>query len=144
MTNIGVPLLALLSGFLLGLMVFFNGLLAKFINPLEGSLIVHLVGLVAALLLALIWKAPAKRLRVPRYTFITGIFGGIAVAIVGVCVNGPLGVAGTVGMMVLGQVLYGWLSDAFGWFGSAKRWPTLLDFVQALFVLAGVGVLIYG
>lgn len=144
MTNFTVPFFALLSGFLLGLMVFLNGTLAKFIHPLEASLVVHIVGFGAAIVLALLWKPPANRLSVPWWTYITGMFGGIAVAIVGICVNSPLGVGATVGLMVLGQVLYGWVSDAFGWFGQTKRLPTGMDFLQALFVLAGVGVLIYG
>ncbi len=144
MVNLTVPLLALLSGLLLGLMVFFNGSLAKYINPLEGSLVVHLIGFLAAIVLAFMWRPPAKRMSVPWWTYATGIFGGIAVAIVGICVNSPLGVGATVGLMVLGQVLYGWVSDACGWFGQTKRLPTGMDFLQALFVLAGVGVLIYG
>lgn len=144
MVNYTVPFFALLSGLLLGLMVFFNGTLAKYINPLEASFVVHLIGFFAAIILALIWKPPAKRLAVPWWTYLTGMFGGIAVAIVGICVNSPLGVAATVGLMVLGQVLYGWISDAFGWFGQKKRLPTGIDFLQAFFVLAGVSVLIYG
>lgn len=144
MANLSVTFLALLSGLLLGLMVFFNGTLAKYINPLEASLVVHLVGFFAAIVLALFWRPRAGRSTSPWWVYAAGVFGGIVVVIIGVCVNSPLGVGATVGLMVLGQVLYGWVSDALGWFGQTKRLPSAVDFMQALFVLAGVGVLIYG
>lgn len=146
MSSLGISLLALFSGCLLALMVFFNGLLAKFIRPLEASLVIHLIGLVAAFGLVLAWKLSSNTTRqpVPKWSYLTGIFGGIAVAIVGVTVNSPLGIAGTVGLMVLGQVLFGWVNDTFGLFGSAKRRLTGLDFVQAIFILLGAGVIIYG
>lgn len=141
-----VSILTLCAGGLLALMVFFNGLLAKYIRPLEASLIIHLIGLTTSLLLVLLWKhrTTIAYQRIPKSAYITGIFGGIAVAIVGITVNGPIGVAGTVGLLVLGQVIYGWLSDTWGLFGTSRRrlsWP---DLIQAMLILAGVGVLIYG
>ncbi len=142
----GVSILALSAGGLLALMVFFNGMLAKFIQPLEASLIIHLIGLATSLVLVVLWKhrAVINHREIPKWAYITGIFGGIAVAIVGVTVNGPIGVAGTVGLLVLGQVLYGWMSDTLGLFGTTRRRLTVLDFMQAALILAGVGVLIYG
>src|SRR4051812_34825950 len=123
MNSLGISLLALFSGCLLASMVFFNGLLAKFIRPLEASLIIHLVGLVAALGLVLFWRgnSQAEKKGSPSWAYLAGIFGGIAVAIVGVTANSAIGISGTVGLMVLGQVLFGWVNDTFGLFGSPRR-----------------------
>lgn len=146
MSSIGISIIALSSGCLLALMVFFNGMLAKYIRPLEASFVIHLIGLVAALGLYIFWQFTKKieRRPAPKWTYITGVFGGVAVAIVGVTANSPIGISGTVGLMVLGQVLFGWVNDTFGLFGSPKRRLTGLDILQAAFILAGVGVLIYG
>lgn len=138
-------MLAFSAGGLLALMVFFNGTLAKYIRPLEASLVIHLVGLATSLLLVLVWKhrGVISFTQIPKWVYVTGMFGGIAVATVGVTVNGPIGVAGTIGLLVLGQVLYGWVNDAFGLFGPRRR-ITTIDLAQAALILAGVGVLIYG
>lgn len=138
-------LITLFAGSLLSLMVYFNGLLASFIQPLEASLVVHLVGLLAAFLLLFISRrGRAFKKGTSLFAWSTGIFGGLSVVLVGITVNSPLGVAGTVGLSVLGQILYSWINDTFGLFGSPKRKMTMLDFGQAFLILAGVGVMIYG
>lgn len=138
-------LITLFAGSLLSLMVYFNGLLASFIRPLEASLVVYLIGLFAAFLLLFFSRRNRDfKQRSPAFAWSTGIFGGLSVVLVGITVNSPLGVAGTVGLSVLGQILYSWVNDAFGLLGSARRKMTFLDFAQALLILAGVGVMIYG
>ncbi|WPU64559.1 DMT family transporter [Peredibacter starrii] len=137
--------LALLSGCLLALMVFFNGQLAKFIRPLPASLMIHLVGLCMAIVLVFIWRTPKFNFReTPKWAYAAGAFGGIAVALFGYSVNTSIGVSGTIGLSVLGQVLYSWINDSFGLFGAPKRKLTGLDFLQAFLILLGVGVMIYG
>lgn len=141
-----ISVLALLTGCLLALMVFFNGLLAKHIHPLEASLVIHLIGLLAASIMVFIWR-PAWKIdfkHVPKWAYLAGIFGALSVTLIGYSVNTPIGLAGTVGLGVLGQVLYGWANDLFGWFGTHRRRLTLLDLLQALFILTGAGVMIYG
>jgi transporter family-2 protein len=146
MSSLALSLLSLFSGGLLAIMVFFNGLLAKYIQPLEASLVIHLVGLIAALALLFIKKfnQRVKGITLPKWNYLAGIFGGIAVALIGITVNSPIGITGTVALLVLGQVLYGWINDTFGLFGSQKRRLSKLDLLQAIFILTGVGVLIYG
>ncbi len=146
MQSFTISMLTLFAGGLLSLMVYFNGLLAKYISPFEASLVVHLVGLVTALIIWIFFRPKNKEphKKIPFWPFLAGIFGGIAVAINGMTVNSPVGVAGTIGLFVLGQVIYSWFNDSWGWFGTPRRKLTLLDFLQAFFILAGVGVLIYG
>ena len=81
-------MLAFSAGGLLALMVFFNGTLAKYIRPLEASLVIHLVGLATSLLLVLLWKhrGVISFTQIPKWVYVTGMFGGIAVATVGVTV----------------------------------------------------------
>lgn len=142
-----VSLFAILAGFLLGLMVYLNGILANYINPIPASLLIHLVGSLAAIvLLAIKSKSLIKDSKSFKFnwTYCVGLFGAIAVVVIGYTVNSPLGVAGTIGSLVLGQIIYGWLNDYFGFFGSVKRKLYIYDFLQAVFILAGVSVIIYG
>jgi transporter family-2 protein len=141
--QVTITFVGLFAGFCLAGMVFFNGLLAKYINPIEGSFVVHIIGLITSILLALIWKN-RKRESVPNWAFLTGIFGGLAVAIVGFTVNKSIGISGTIGLAILGQIIFGWLCDSLGLFGNKKRKLELSDFIQVLLILSGVGILIYG
>lgn len=138
--------LALLSGCLLAIMIFLNGELAAYIGPVEGSLVVHGVGLVvaSALVFLLRERKPSEGLKAPWWAFLGGAFGGVLVIITGVTVNSDIGVAGTIAMLLLGQVLAGMLTDQFGWFGLPKRRVSTRDFLQVLLVLGGSGLLLYG
>lgn len=139
-------LLALISGFLLAVMIFLNGELAAAIGPVEGSLVVHGVGLaVASLLIFLVReRVGTPALTAPWWAYAGGAFGGVLVIITGVTVNSEIGVAGTIAMLLLGQVLAGMLTDHFGWFGLPQRRISVRDLAQVLLVLSGSGFLLYG
>jgi bacterial/archaeal transporter family-2 protein len=122
--------LAALAGALLACMVFLNGALAGHVGPVPASFLVHGIGLVAA---SALWWAYAG-----------GAFGGVLVIIVGVTVNSELGVSGTIAMLLLGQILTGWATDHFGWFGLPRRSLGMRDLIQVLLVMVGSGVLLHG
>lgn len=137
----------LLAGALLGLMVFFNGALAKYVDPIFASLIIHIIGLITSIVILILKRRKLLillRKHSIHWSYCVGVFGAIAVAIVGYTVNSKIGVAGTIGTLILGQVLYSWINDSFGLFGTRKRRLNFLDFTQALMILAGVAVIIYG
>ncbi len=147
MTSTLTSLLAIFGGILLGFMVYFNGIVAKYIGATSGSVIVHIIGLITVVLIYFIM--PKTKTSVGyhysfNWTHIVGVFGCLAVVIIGYCVNTKLGVAGTVGSIVCGQIFYGWANDIFGLFGSEVRKISVIDIIQATFILLGVGVLIYG
>lgn len=79
-----------------------------------------------------------------HWSYCVGAFGAIAVGLLGFTTNSAIGVAGTTGAVVLGQLLYSWISDSFGLLGSVKRKLTWLDFVQALLIFGGVMVIVNG
>lgn len=138
--------LALISGVLLAIMIFLNGALAAAIGPVAGSLVVHAVGLVMASILLFLVKERGitPRLKAPWWAYLGGGFGGILVVITGVTVNSEIGIAGTVAMLLLGQVLAGMFTDHFGWFGLPQRPISLRDIAQVVLVLGGSGFLLYG
>ncbi|WP_223925421.1 DMT family transporter [Aeromonas caviae] len=45
--------------------------------------------------------------------------------------------AGTLALLLLGQLLFGALCDGLGWLGLARRRPSGKDALAALLVLAG-------
>ncbi|MGL6324974.1 DMT family transporter, partial [Aeromonas rivipollensis] len=52
-----------------------------------------------------------------------GLPGALTVVLAALCLNSPLGMAGTLALLLLGQLLFGALCDARGWFGLTRRRP---------------------
>lgn len=138
---------ALGAGAVLSLMLFLNGYLASYIHPIHASFVIHIIGLITSVLILALGRKSFSVLfsrRNIHWSYCVGAFGAIAVGLLGFTTNSELGVAGTVGAVVLGQLIYSWVSDSFGLLGSTKRKLSLIDFIQALLIICGVMVIVYG
>ncbi|MEJ2765286.1 DMT family transporter [Photobacterium sp. MCCC 1A19761] len=144
--------LALTGGITLASMIAINSYLATFSSPLLASWLAHGVGAITSLILVVmanLWHRTKLRLPivtgVPFWAYLGGIPGAMTVILAAVTVNSPLGLSGTIALIMAGQVLFGLLSDAFGWFGLPKRAIKRGDaMVLALIALGGVLILFGG
>ncbi|RKE84152.1 DMT family transporter [Rhizobium sp. AG855] len=141
---------AILAGALLATMVTINSGLAAHTTPFTASWVVHGVGAVAAFVLlmanlALGRKAGHIRIdgRTPLWTYFGGAPGAFAVALSSIAVNSELALAGGLSLLLVGQILFGLLSDQFGLFGTPKRGLNRFDFLSALCVIGGSALLIF-
>jgi transporter family-2 protein len=142
-------LLAILGGVLLSLMIEFNSLLARFTSPVYASWVAHGLGAVAALALVVgyhrVRKAPERQgVRPPLWFYAGGIPGAFTVILAAIAVNSSLALSGTIALMLVGQVVFGMVSDHFGLFRTPKRRLSGTDLVVALAVLGGSGLIIFG
>lgn len=147
--TIKYSMVAFLGGCLLAVQMFLNGVLAETVPAMKASLFVHIVGLLTALGLCLSQSSsapPASVIQPPRrlawWVYSAGAFGGIAIACMSVSVSSPLGTSGAVVFIVLGQILYGACSDAFGLLGAVKRRLTRWDLVQIICLIVGAVMVI--
>ena len=137
-------LAAFAAGLLLALMIAQNGALASATDPWLGSWLAHGVGtLVAALLWCLTPRAAGPE-AAPGWAWLGGLPGALTVVLAALCLNSPLGMAGTLALLLLGQLLFGALCDARGWFGLTRRRPSGKDALAALLVLAGALLIVLG
>ncbi|MEU1372110.1 DMT family transporter [Streptomyces triculaminicus] len=148
--------LGIAAGALLALMIHYNSLLAGHTTPTFASWTAHGLGAVVALLLVLLTGARLSRRRradgeeksapvkVPRWVYLGGIPGAFTVILAAVTVNGSLSLSGTIAMMLVGQIVFGLVSDHFGLFNSPKRRIVPMDGLVALCVLAGSALIIFG
>ncbi|MEX2980851.1 DMT family transporter [Streptomyces sp. C36] len=148
--------LGIAAGALLALMIHYNSLLAEHTTPTFASWTAHGLGAVVALLLVLLTGARLSRrrradgeersapTRVPRWVYLGGIPGAFTVILAAVTVNGSLSLSGTIAMMLVGQIVFGLVSDHFGLFNSPKRRIVPMDGLVALCVLAGSALIIFG
>ncbi|SRR6266545_5879179 len=140
-------LLAVAGGVLLALMIEFNSLLARFTSPVYASWVAHGLGGVAALaLVAAFARARVRKLpeRPPLWFYLGGIPGAFTVILAAVAVNSRLALSGTIALMLVGQVVFGMLSDHFGLFRTPRRRLVLMDLVVSIAVLGGSALIIFG
>ncbi|MGU5715907.1 DMT family transporter [Aeromonas taiwanensis] len=137
-------LAAFAAGLLLALMIAQNGALASATDPWLASWLAHGVGsLVAALLWCLTPRAAGPE-AAAGWAWLGGLPGALTVVLAALCLNSPLGMAGTLALLLLGQLLFGALCDGAGWFGLARRLPSGVDGLAALLVMAGALLIVLG
>lgn len=138
-------LLAIAGGVLLALMIEFNSLLARFTSPVYASWVAHgLGGLAALALVAVFARARALPGRPPLWFYLGGIPGALTVILAAIAVNSRLALSGTIALMLVGQVVFGMLSDHFGLFRTPRRRLVLMDLVVSVAVLGGSALIIFG
>jgi transporter family-2 protein len=140
-------LLAIAGGVLLALMIEFNSLLARFTSPVYASWVAHGLGAVAALALVLVYARKVRQrqgVRPPLWFYLGGIPGAFTVILAAIAVNSRLALSGTIALMLVGQVLFGMVSDHFGLFRTPRRRLAATDLVVAVAVLGGSALIIFG
>jgi bacterial/archaeal transporter family-2 protein len=143
--------LALAAGVVLAMMIDRNSALARHSSPLVASWIAHGIGAAASLLFVMAWAIASRRVggglaapsgRGPLWAYFGGIPGAMTVLLAAITVNGPLGLAGTLALMLVGQMIFGMIADGFGWLGMARRTFTRRDLIAATSVIAGSAMII--
>jgi bacterial/archaeal transporter family-2 protein len=142
-------LLALTAGVVLAVMTDWNSQLARYSSPLFASWTAHGVGAVAsAALIALVSPrgkatgAAASHQRWPFWSYLGGVPGAFTVLLAAITVNSILGLAGTLALMLIGQMAFGVLADHLGLFRLQRREPHLREAVGFALVLGGSMVII--
>ncbi|NPV26131.1 MAG: DMT family transporter [Firmicutes bacterium] len=132
-------LFTLLIGFVGALQNVFNNAMKSFIGLWETTFFVHLSGAVVALIAMLFFGQGTfwQLEKAPWFAWLGGVCGVIIIS--GIVLSIPrLGVVGTVGLFVFGQLLLSVLIDQFGLFG-VRQLP--LTFMKASgLVLMGLGL----
>lgn len=140
-----------LAGGLLAVMITINSGLAAHSTPFVASWVVHGVGAVAAFFLLrvnllLVSKRAGAEPGVskpPLWSYLGGAPGAFAVALSSIAVNSELALAGGLSLLLVGQILFGLISDLWGLFGTPKRLLNRFDLLAAACVIAGSALIIY-
>lgn len=145
-------LLAVVGGFMLTLMISANSLLAKYSSPLFASWFAYGIGSIMAFILVLLWsrfiqvKKKAKNSqnkKMPWWIYLGGIPGAMTVILAALTVNSTLALSGSFAFMLLGQVVFGVLSDHFGFFGTSKRKFAWHDLMVIFLIISGCSIIVY-
>ncbi|MEV0822006.1 DMT family transporter [Nonomuraea rubra] len=143
-------LLAIAGGVLLTLMTQTNAVLARHTDAVYASWAAHAIGAVVALVLV---PAIGRRrppvpaegaARTPLWYYLGGIPGALVVVLSAVAVNSELALAGTIALMLTGQVVFGTAADHLGLLHTPQRRLTGMDLAVAGCVLAGSVLIVLG
>ena len=141
--------LAFASGWLLSLILLFNGTLATFTNAPFSSLVPHAVGTVFALVVLLSWP-PFRRAglvwrgQAPTWSFLGGVSGAVTVIATSIAMNSVLALSGTLALGLVGQGLFALLADRYGLLGLPKRRTGWRGIAALVLILAGSFFVILG
>lgn len=142
--------MALASGVTLASMIVVNSELATFSSPLLASWVAHGVGAVASLFVLLVVSALIGKKTslmpkpgTPIWAYLGGIPGSFTVILAAVTVNSPLGLSGSIVLIMAGQVLFGLISDTFGLFGLHKRSMKIDDGIALFLMTAGCLIIMF-
>lgn len=148
-TQSSILLMAVGAGVLLTAMITTNSYLATWNSPLIASWFAHGSGALVAWILLMAklrpvpgGTAPAPEAKPPLWSYLGGIPGALTVLLAAIAVNSPLALAGTLGLMLTGQILFGLFSDLRGWFGVIKCRFSVLDLFSIALILCGSAILI--
>jgi len=137
--------MALFAGVVLAVMTDWNSLLARHSSPLFASWTAHGVGALTSLAVVILLsggnparqRAPNREGRWPIWAYLGGIPGAFTVLLAAITVNSVLGLAGTLALMLIGQMFFGVIVDAFGFLGLARKRFRLRDICAIGMVLCG-------
>jgi transporter family-2 protein len=140
---------ALSAGFVLAGMTDRNSQLARHSTPLFASRAAHGVGAITGTILVLIISAGGKgktasiqKQRWPLWVYLGGLPGAFTVFLAAVTVNSALGLAGTLAMLLVGQISFGVVVDCFGLFRLERRQPKCRETMGFALVLIGSIVIV--
>jgi len=136
-------IVAVVGGIAISLQSQFSGTIGGRIGVLESTFIVHLGGLLLAglLILALRGGNLAAWRAVPWYALCAGFLGVIIVGSVSYAVP-RLGLAPTLTLAIVAQLLLGAILDHFGWLGATPRPLDLPRLVGLAVLCAGTWLVV--
>lgn len=146
--------LAFFAGALLATMIYSNGILAKYTAPLFSSWVAHGLGTLASLIFVFLGlrksrpkvgpiQTSHKMSPTPWWYYLGGLPGALIVILTGITVNSEIALSGSISLMLVGQIIFGVISDSFGLFGTPKRKITFVDLMAATSVFAGSLLIIF-
>lgn len=146
--------LAMIGGSFLSLMIQINSFLAKDTSPLFASWVAHGVGAITALTLLLLTyrlllkqsetKSIQEKKKLPLWLYLGGIPGAFTVVLAAVAINGGVSLSSTISLGLVGQIMFGIVSDHFGLFNTKKRKITIKDIYVISLVMAGSMMILFG
>lgn len=135
--------LSLVAGVLIAVMVTANGLLSSIMGTWVSLVVIHLVGILTAGLVLIIKKSTRNIIKgVPIGYLLGGAVGVITILLNNLCVNN-IGVAMTLGLALVGQIIASAIVEHFGILGMEKKKISMKKAPAYLLMILGAAIMIF-
>ncbi|MEJ8552985.1 DMT family transporter [Tepidibacter sp. Z1-5] len=109
--------LGIITGIILAIMLFFNGMLASITGPYMSTLIFHVVGLIIIMMISIGTKNKLPNItKIPVLFLLPGVLSVLTILLNNICIP-QIGVTLVVGISLFGQLMMSNVVDHFGMFG---------------------------
>ena len=136
--------LSLAAGIMIAIMVTANGMLAAIMGTWVSLVVIHLVGLLTAGLFLIIRKSTKDIIRGVPFTYMLGgALGVVTILLNNLCVNN-IGVAMTLGLALVGQIIASAAVEHFGVLGMKKKRISFKKTPAYILMIAGAVLMILG
>lgn len=134
-------IISLLVGGLTSIMIFVNGSLTLSYGNLISTVLIHLVGLIAILLMLILSRLPMKLPKgLPLYLYSAG-FVGIGTVMLTNLAYLKLGVSLSLALGLLGQTIFSLLTDHFGLLGMKRLRMNPKKLIGLVIIGAGIFIM---
>ncbi len=134
--------LSLSSGVMIAIMVTANGMAAAILGTWVALVAIHLVGLLTAGIVLIIKKSMKDITKgVPFGYLMGGMVGVFTILLNNLCVNN-IGVAMTLGLALVGQIIASAAAEHFGVLGMNRKRMTLKKTPAYIMMIAGAVIMI--
>lgn len=143
-TVIFIMVIGVVSGAAIGMQGPMSTIIAQRMGLLESVLIVHLGGVVVALVPLLLFRQGGKLgewRNLPWYVYLAGALGLVVFAAVTYLIP-QIGTTTTMMLIIVGQFIIGAVMDHFGWFEMAVRPFSLTKLLGLIVMLIGAWIVI--
>ncbi|MEA4901195.1 DMT family transporter [Desulfitobacterium sp.] len=115
-------LIAAASGIAMAIQGSLNSLLQQKTHLLAATFVVHLIGLIVALLTVLVYRVPITQYpwaSIPWYLYLGGVLSVLIIGLVAFSIP-KIGVCNATTAIIIGQVAAALIIDHFGWLGIER------------------------
>ncbi len=145
-TLIFIIIIGVFSGIAVGLQGPLSSIINQQLGPLESVFIVHMGGVVVSLVPLLLFKGGGNLGRwreLPWYVLIAGVAGLIVLLSIGYMIP-RIGVAPSMMLIIVGQMIVGVVLDHYGILGAALRPISLPQVAGIVVMMVGAWIVLKG
>ncbi|WP_099191423.1 DMT family transporter [Tepidibacter mesophilus] len=109
--------LAFITGVILAVMLFFNGMLASIMGPYMSTLMFHFIGLIIIIIISIVKKNKLPRItKIPILFLLPGVLSVLTILLNNICIP-KIGITLIIGISLFGQLVMSNIVDHLGLFG---------------------------
>lgn len=127
----------IITGGLISLLIFSNGILSKFVGDSEAVFIVHTLGFLSIFAVKLFTKTKIEKFPSELYLYTGGILSIFIILLESITMK-KIGVSLTVLFLIIGQLTSSLTIDHFGLFGRSSHKFTLKKSMGLMLIFAGI------